>query len=72
MRGRRAKSLIKVFPVESCQRIAEEFVNPDSFAFSFFEGILAEMPAMEVQGLATVAELRDPDRIKPAGTRLPK
>ena len=72
MPGRRAKRVIKVFPVESCQRIAEEFVDTDPFAFSFLICILAKMPAMKVEGLAAVTEFGDAYGIQPARPGLPE
>ncbi len=70
--GGGGEGVVEVGAVGIGEGAAEEFIDADALAATFFKGAAANIPAMQVQGDQPVGEARGPDGIEPAGDRLDK
>ena len=61
-----AHRLIELLSEITFDRFAQKLIYADLFLFTLCERILADVPAMKVQGTGAVAQLGNPDRIEPA------
>ena len=70
MLGRGAQSFVELFAIGRNQRFLQKLIDSDLLLAPEAEGVLADVPAMQVEGLAAARELGYADGVQAAGDGL--